>query len=282
MANLTNIEKSKLEKLFEMESGYVLDFTNASFRQFVRDSIGVDIQAARFGGEKQSKAKRLRLLWESGSDSQVGKLSEDMISVLSDEDTNINWTTKPTETLITSCLTASYRLQGKIPPATQNPRDVNDFLRDDVDEIPIAKLKLDGQVSAIIDARIIEVKKCLKSDAPLSVIFLCGSILEGLLLGIATSNSKQFNQCPVSPRDAVSGKTRQFHDWKLSEFIDVAHNLGILGLDVKKYGHNLRDFRNYIHPYQQMASGFCPDSHTAKICWQVLKAALHDVHQKVK
>ena len=36
-------------------------------------------------------------------------------------------------------------------------------------------------------------------------------------------------------------------------------------------------FRNYIHPYQQMVSGFTPDEHTAKVCFQVLKAALASV-----
>ena len=50
-----------------------------------------------------------------------------------------------------------------------------------------------------------------------------------------------------------------------------------LGQDVQKFSHGLRDFRNYIHPYQQMASGFKPDEHTAKVCFQVLKAALADV-----
>jgi hypothetical protein len=43
---------------------------------------------------------------------------------------------------------------------------------------------------------------------------------------------------------------------------------------VKKFSHGLREFRNYIHPYEQMVSGFAPDEHTAKVCFQVLKAAL--------
>ncbi len=43
---------------------------------------------------------------------------------------------------------------------------------------------------------------------------------------------------------------------------------------VKKFSHSLRDFRNYIHPYEQVSSRFNPDEHTARISWQVLKAAL--------
>lgn len=31
------------ERLFGMDSGYVLDFTNDSFRDFVHDSIGINI-----------------------------------------------------------------------------------------------------------------------------------------------------------------------------------------------------------------------------------------------
>jgi hypothetical protein len=57
----------------------------------------------------------------------------------------------------------------------------------------------------------------------------------------------------------------------------VACEIDILKPDVQKFSHGLRDFRNYIHPYEQMRSGFTPDEHTAKLCFQVLKAALASV-----
>ena len=41
----------------------------------------------------------------------------------------------------------------------------------------------------------------------------------------------------------------------------------------KKFSHSLRDFRNYVHPYEQVVSSFTPDEHTAKVCFQALKAA---------
>jgi hypothetical protein len=63
----------------------------------------------------------------------------------------------------------------------------------------------------------------------------------------------------------------------LSNFIDVAHDVGLLKEDVKKFSHSLRDFRNYIHPYEQISSRFNPDKHTAKISWQVLKAAIYQL-----
>jgi hypothetical protein len=105
------------------------------------------------------------------------------------------------------------------------------------------------------------------------VIFLCGSTLEGILLGVACARPRDFNQSSASPKDQ-QGKVKQFQDWTLSDFINVAGDLNLVVEEVKKFSHALRVFRNYIHPYQQMSSGFNPDEHTAKICWQVLQAAI--------
>lgn len=149
----------------------------------------------------------------------------------------------------------------------------DDFLKKEFQEISLESIGLDGAVTEILKLRVDEIEKCLSVDAPLSVIFLAGSTLEGILLGVALKYPKEFNQSKSSPKDK-DGKVKQYQDWKLSNFIDVAYEVGLLAEDVKKYSHTLRDFRNYIHPYQQMSSRFNPDKHTAKISWQVLKAAL--------
>ena len=93
------------------------------------------------------------------------------------------------------------------------------------------------------------------------------------MLGVAQKSPEEFNRSPVSPKNA-EGKVKPLHEWSLAQFIDTACDIELLKLDVKKFSHGLRDFRNYIHPYQQMVSGFSPDEHTAKVCFQVLKAAL--------
>ena len=149
----------------------------------------------------------------------------------------------------------------------------DEFLKREFQEVSIESIGLDGTITEVLKLRINEIEKCLSADAPLSVIFLAGSTLEGVLLGVALKYPKEFNQSTSSPKDK-DGKVRQYPDWTLSNFIDVAYEVGLLAEDVKKYSHTLRDFRNYIHPYQQMSSRFNPDKHTAKISWQVLKAAL--------
>ena len=43
MSNLKPIEKRAFEDLFDMSSGYVMNFTNATFAEFFRDVANVDI-----------------------------------------------------------------------------------------------------------------------------------------------------------------------------------------------------------------------------------------------
>jgi hypothetical protein len=149
----------------------------------------------------------------------------------------------------------------------------DEFLKREFSEISLEKIGLDGVITETLKFRFEEMKRCLSANAPLSVIFLAGSTLEGILLGIALKYPKEFNQSKISPKDQ-DGKVKKIPDWTLSNFIDVAHDVGFLMEDLRKFSHSLRDFRNYIHPYAQVSTGFNPDKHTAAICWQVLKAAI--------
>ena len=149
----------------------------------------------------------------------------------------------------------------------------DEFLKREFKDVSVSKAGMEGVVSEILQQRIREIERCFPACAYLSVILLAGSTLEGLLLGIAIKYPKQFNTSKSSPKDP-NGKVKQFHEWSLSSFIDVARDLGLIQYDTHKFSHSLRDFRNYIHPFQQMSSGFSPREHTAKICLQVLKAAI--------
>jgi hypothetical protein len=152
----------------------------------------------------------------------------------------------------------------------------DDFLKKEFSEISLDSLGLDSIITETLNLRFEEIKICLNNKAPLSVIFLSGSTLEGILLGIASKYPKEFNQARTAPKDK-EGNIRKYHEWTLSNFIDTAHELGLLKEDVKSFSHSLRNFRNYIHPYEQVSSRFNPDEHTAKICWQVLKAGIYQL-----
>ncbi|MFN3709516.1 MAG: hypothetical protein ACK4S8_03020 [Alishewanella aestuarii] len=155
-----------------------------------------------------------------------------------------------------------------------------EFLKREFTRVSVVKLGLEGPVTDILEQRIEEIEKCFFGKAYLSAILMAGSTLEGALLGIANKHPKAFNLASSAPKDAV-GKVKQFHEWTLSALIDVAFQLKLVQHDTQKFSHTLRDFRNYIHPFQQMSSGFSPTEHTTKLCLQVLKAAIHELGHNI-
>lgn len=79
MAVLSTINKLKLEKLFNMGSGYVLDFSNRTFQEFIEDNLNINVYDSKYEKSGDSKANRLRSLWEMESNTTVGKLLEALV-----------------------------------------------------------------------------------------------------------------------------------------------------------------------------------------------------------
>jgi hypothetical protein len=161
--------------------------------------------------------------------------------------------------------------------------DEDDFLRKQFsDDIDISELGLDSIVTEYLQSRVNEVQSSPRQKVHLGTIFLLGSTLEGILLGVAIKDSHKFLLAESAPKDGKTGKVRKISDWRLNDLINVSTELGLLSLDVKNFSHTLREFRNYIHPYEQMSKGFKPDSHTVDICWHVFKAAFSQLKENRK
>ena len=286
MASLKQTDILLLEKVFEMGDGYVLGFTNSSFQRFILNVCKIDIYESKYTIYGESKAKRLLAFWLVESDKTVGILINELLAYLkTNRKINSSEISKNEADIFNDCVRISRRLRGV--PDKINQNDIvetteGDFLKREYKDISIEKLDIDNSVTEILKDRLIEVQKCLRSESSLSVVILCGSVLEGILLGIALKNMKEFNQSPSSPKNKETGKVQPFQYWTLSNLIDVAYSIGFIGLDVSKFSHSLRDFRNYIHPYEQMSSRFSPDIDTAKISWQVLQAAISDMTKMKK
>ena len=71
MAILSFQEKQLIEKVFGMGSGYVLNFSNREFEEFMKDVVSYNIYQKYPG---LSKAKMLRRFIEDESDVYVGKM----------------------------------------------------------------------------------------------------------------------------------------------------------------------------------------------------------------
>lgn len=74
MSSLSHIDKRRLEALFNMSSGYVLNFSDATFGDFFVDTVDIDIHSEKYQKGGTSKAKKLREFWRLESDHIVGKV----------------------------------------------------------------------------------------------------------------------------------------------------------------------------------------------------------------
>lgn len=272
MSSLTSVEKRYLEKLLGMQSGLVLGYTDATFGGLFH-SHGISIHGHKYQTYGTSKAKKMRAFWEQEPDVVVGKVLEE---ILDGYEADCTLTNRDVEvSVLEKSRSIVARLSGLSTPLKQT-QAIDDFLHSEFVIPNIQKLPIEAQAVPIIESRLDEARKAMGAGAHLSTIVLCGSVLEAVLLGAAQKEPARFNGASASPKTA-DGNVKRFHEWSLAQFIDVACEAGLLKPDVKKFSHGLRDFRNYIHPYEQMQSGFSPDEHTAKVCFQVLKAALASV-----
>jgi hypothetical protein len=79
MSSLGAVDKRRLEQLFGMSSGYVLDFSDASFGEFFDDAAGVDIHSPRYTDRGTSKANKMREFWRLEPDALVGRTLIDLV-----------------------------------------------------------------------------------------------------------------------------------------------------------------------------------------------------------
>ena len=253
-----------------MASGFVLDFSDATFSEFF-NHYDVNIHGDRYQTYGTSKAKKLRAFWEKEPDSLVGSVLSEMLDLY---EAQCELAQRAADSVpLARARAVVSRLVGATLSSTMTDQG---FLSEEFAVPALHNLPVDLPVAEIIRDRLNEAQACLQIGAHLSVIFQCGSVLEAVLLGAAQKHPQEFNRSDSSPKRR-DGKVKSFQEWTLSELINGAHDIGLIKADVQKFSHGLRDFRNYIHPYPQLVSEFRPDEHTAKLCLQVLKAALADV-----
>lgn len=144
------------------------------------------------------------------------------------------------------------------------------------------KLKLEPGLGEILADRWDQAQRCVNVEAHLAATIIMGSMLEGMLLAVLQKLPKEGNTCKAAPIDPRTGKVKYFAEWSLSDMINVAHEANWIDLDVKKFSHSLREFRNLIHPYQQMVLKAFPDKDTCEISWLVVQAVANDLAKKLK
>ena len=84
MSSLSELNKAKMEDVFQMHGGYVGNYSNHSFRNLIIKATGIDVYAGDYNnGNYPSKAKKLRHFIENETDENVGRV---LLTMLDDRD----------------------------------------------------------------------------------------------------------------------------------------------------------------------------------------------------
>ena len=120
MSSLTDIEKRYLERLLGMPSGYVLDYSDATYGEFFKRHQ-VDIHGQKYQTYGSSKAKKMRAFWEKESDALVGRVLSEMLDSY-EADCDLNGREVETS-ILDKARDAVARLLGEPAPACETDRD---------------------------------------------------------------------------------------------------------------------------------------------------------------
>lgn len=84
MSSLNMRDKRVLEEFLGMGGGYVLNFSDRTFGEFVHEAVEIEIHSDEYSMHGSSKAKKLRAFWEVESDYLVGRLLNALIDYAQD------------------------------------------------------------------------------------------------------------------------------------------------------------------------------------------------------
>lgn len=112
MSDISSIDKLKLERLFEMGSGYVINFSNRTLQEFILENTGIDIYDDKYDYASGSKANRLRAFWNKESNYIVGKLLLDLLEYWKTQKlTGFSETSQAEQALYDECYKIAERLK---------------------------------------------------------------------------------------------------------------------------------------------------------------------------
>lgn len=141
-----------------------------------------------------------------------------------------------------------------------------------------APLASDQRMQSILENRWSECQRCIGSQAYLAATVMMGGMLETLLVSRANRMNTQapLFTATATPKDR-QGKSLPLAEWKLTNFIAVANELGWITKSALQVGHVLREYRNYVHPHKEYSDNLSITVEDVQLFWEVTKALTRQV-----
>ena len=129
---------------------------------------------------------------------------------------------------------------------------------------------LDDRLRRILERDWLEIQKALAAGCWKSAIVLSGSFIEATLLAL-------LRQDPRSATAAAAPRQPDIAHWSLNDLIKVAVELRVVSPVVERLAHAVREYRNLIHPGNEIRHGLTFGAEEARIAVEVLSILHRDV-----
>ena len=121
----------------------------------------------------------------------------------------------------------------------------------------------DQPIRRVLEDYYSQAQKAFDIGSYLGTLVTCGSVVEGLL----TWALLQHKEAAFESKGACKDKTGQvmpLDKWNLTNLIDVGAELNLIGKTAKQASWAVKDFRNFIHPYNLLQQSARPDQALAQ------------------
>jgi hypothetical protein len=133
------------------------------------------------------------------------------------------------------------------------------------------KFVSDSNLKAIIERDYEEIQRAFISQCWKSVMILCGGAIEAILTDLLLINKTAAMSAKCAP------KGDDITRWGLSKLIDVAVELQLVSAGIQKLSHPLKEYRNLVHPGNEIRNKLYFGAEEAKIAVEILHMLHRDL-----
>jgi len=213
--------------------------------------------------------------WFNSHRAEVSYLKDDLLAPV---DSLFHWLLEagdkyPTRVLVTKKIADIRRALIELRKNTIQSKSVD--RQSSTADVPpnFSKLVVDQDMQIILSNRWNECALCIQCGASLAATVMIGGLIEGLLLMRINQEPQQSKifKAKSAPIYKQTGKPKQISDWKLSDFINLAHELKWVTKPTKEISSVLREYRNYIHPHKELADKVALSPSDTSMFWELAK-----------
>jgi hypothetical protein len=129
------------------------------------------------------------------------------------------------------------------------------------------------ELRRIIDRDYGEMQRAFVSNCWKSVIILAGSAIEAILSDLLQRDVAKAKNSGKAPKEADINK------WDLVDLINVAVDLKLVSEGIEKLSHPVRQYRNLVHPGNEIRNKLTFGTEEARIALEVVNIVYRDLHK---